>query len=132
MTLATKRGFQIREVQKIVEAENTSITRKRKKEKHLRSDWVLWTPDSNAYEALGYRLTFISSEVSVTDLIVSSQMAGKSHETEIKRTAAARPKGGEPVSNSPISSPPLHVLDDNFWLRPGMVMIFFYELVQQC
>lgn len=55
---------------------------------------MLWTPDSNAYEALGYRLTFIRSEVSATDLAVSSQMAGKSHETEIKRTAAACPKGG--------------------------------------
>ena len=28
---------------------------------------MLWTPDSNAYEALGYRLTFVRSEVSVTD-----------------------------------------------------------------
>ena len=53
---------------------------------------MLWTPDSNAYEALGYRLTFIRSENSATDLAVSSQMAGKSHETEIKRTAAARPQ----------------------------------------
>ena len=28
---------------------------------------MLWTPDSNAHEALGYRLTFVRSEVSVTD-----------------------------------------------------------------
>ena len=35
--------------------------------KSPRSDWVLWTPDSNAHEALGYRLTFVRSEVSVTD-----------------------------------------------------------------
>ena len=28
---------------------------------------MLWTPDSNAYEALGYRLTFVRSEVSVAD-----------------------------------------------------------------
>ena len=28
---------------------------------------MLWTPDSNAYEALGYRLTFVRSEVSATD-----------------------------------------------------------------
>ena len=55
---------------------------------------MLWTPDSNAHEALGYRLTFVRSEVSVMDLTVSSQMAGRSHETEIKRTAAAHPKGG--------------------------------------
>ena len=35
--------------------------------KSPRSDWVLWTPDSNAHEALGYRLTFVRSEVSATD-----------------------------------------------------------------
>ena len=28
---------------------------------------MLWTPDSNAHEALGYRLTFVRSEVSATD-----------------------------------------------------------------
>ena len=28
---------------------------------------MLWTPDSKAYEALGYRLTFVRSEVSATD-----------------------------------------------------------------
>ena len=28
---------------------------------------MLWTPDSNAHEALGYRFTFVRSEVSVTD-----------------------------------------------------------------
>ena len=28
---------------------------------------MLWTPDLNAHEALGYRLTFVRSEVSVTD-----------------------------------------------------------------
>ena len=37
------------------------------KRKSPRSDWVLWTPDSNAHEALGYRLTFVRSEVSATD-----------------------------------------------------------------
>ena len=37
------------------------------KRKSPRSDWVLWTPDSNAHETLSYRLTFVRSEVTATD-----------------------------------------------------------------